>query len=279
MPDKRLLVGRRSIFTNATTIDRKNVIQVLKDALDIHAQNQSDIDYLFRYWKGEQPIRNRTKTIRPEINNKIVVNRANEIVAFKVGYVFGEPIQYVSRKEETTKGVSALNDIMFSTDKEAIDKELAEWFSICGIAYRMVLPNKKITKDNPSPICVYVLDPRFSFVVHSFALGEPVVMGVKFVTLDKDKILYSVYTENRYYEILEGKIIKEEAHSLGFIPIIEYYTSKAKIGEFEKVIDMLDAINLTISDRVNGIEQFVQSLTTITTILGLVIGAIIGIFL
>lgn len=259
MSNARKMLGRRTIYTDAAKIDKTNVVQILKDSLPTHSLNQSDIDFLFQYWKGDQPIRNREKKIRPEVNNKIVVNRANEIVAFKVGYVFGEPIQYVSRKQDSTDNVAQLNDIMFSNDKEALDKELAEWFSIAGIAYRMVLPNKQDGKLS-SPISIYTLDPRYCFVIHSNALGEPPIMAVKFVTLQDERVLYSVYTARQYYEILEDKIIKQKAHSLGYIPIIEYYTSNAKLGEFEKVIDMLDAINLTVSDRVNGVEQFVQSL-------------------
>ena len=63
----------------------------------IHQQNSWDIDYLYNYYLGDQPILNRQKDIRPEINNKIVENHAMEIVDFKKGYVFGEPIQYVRR--------------------------------------------------------------------------------------------------------------------------------------------------------------------------------------
>lgn len=260
MSNSKMFTGRKTIYTDVKTIDRNNLLDVLRKALLAHEVNALEIDYLYRYWKGEQPIHQREKKIRPEINNTIVVNRANEIVAFKVGYVFGEPIQYVSRKGENSEGIGRINDIMSEIDKEAIDKEIAEWFSICGISYRMVLPNKKVSEDNPSPLSVYVLDPRSTFVVHSYSLGEPIVMGVKIVKTANQQVLYCVYTENKYYEVSDGVIIKEEPHSLGFVPIVEYYTSKAKLGEFEKVLDMLNAVNLTMSDRVNGIEQFVSSL-------------------
>lgn len=93
----RRLFGRRVIYTEATEINEGNIIDVLQKALFTHLQNQSEIDYLYRYYRGDQPILGRKKEVRPEINNMIVENRANEIVSFKTGYLVGEPIQYVSR--------------------------------------------------------------------------------------------------------------------------------------------------------------------------------------
>ena len=82
MSETRLMNGRRIIKTSVTEITENNVIEVLNKALAVHDLNRSDIDYLWKYYKGEQPIRHRVKDVRPEICNKIVENRANEIVSF-----------------------------------------------------------------------------------------------------------------------------------------------------------------------------------------------------
>ena len=39
-----------------------------------------EMDYLYWYRRGDQPVLSRTKTVRPEINNKVVENHASEIV-------------------------------------------------------------------------------------------------------------------------------------------------------------------------------------------------------
>ena len=107
----RFMSGRRVIKTSVKEITTDNVVEVLFKALGTHELNRSEIDYLWNYYKGEQPIRHRVKDVRPEICNKIVENRANEIVSFKVGYLCGEPIQYVSRNggEEIVKQINVLN--------------------------------------------------------------------------------------------------------------------------------------------------------------------------
>lgn len=86
-----------------------------------HLQNQADIDYLYRYYRGDQPILYREKEVRPEINNMVVENRANEIVSFKTGYLVGEPVQYVSRGGDSAIAteVLRLNDYMLSEDKQS----------------------------------------------------------------------------------------------------------------------------------------------------------------
>lgn len=91
------MFGRKVIYSDATEVNEGNIANILQKAMVVHAANRADMEYLYRYYKGDQPILARVKDVRPEINNKIVENRANEIVSFKVGYLMGEPVQYVSR--------------------------------------------------------------------------------------------------------------------------------------------------------------------------------------
>ena len=65
----KLLCGRRVIYTDVEEITDGNVVSVLQKALAIHLQNRAEIDYLYRYYKGDQPILYRRKEVRPEINN------------------------------------------------------------------------------------------------------------------------------------------------------------------------------------------------------------------
>lgn len=254
--------GRRKIFTDVDQITKENVADVLCKALATHWANKGEIDYLYRYYKGEQPILQREKDVRPEICNKIVENRANEIVSFKVGYLMGEPIQYVSRgdDETLTERINQLNAYMSAEDKASKDKELADWSHICGTSYRMVLPDSDAGVDpDEAPFEIYTLDPRYAFVVYHNSLGEPPVMAVKFIERE-DGVIYSVYTKDHYYEIKDNdEIVKDKAQVFG-LPIIEYPANTARLGAFEVVLPLLDAINNVDSNRLDGVEQFIQAL-------------------
>ncbi len=257
--------GRRVITTSVDVITSTNVIGILEKALSTHKQNAIEIEYLYNYYKGQQPILNRIKQFRPEINNKIVENHALEIVDFKKGHIFGEPVQYVVRgeKDGLSDKLSALNEFMFVEDKSAEDKELAEWFFIAGSAYRLVLPNRYfLGQEDESPFKLATLDPRYTFVVYNNKFTKQPMFGCTYTMNEDGENVYSVYTRHEYFQIIESdkfKISHKETHVLNDTPIIEYYANSTRLGAFETVLPLLDGINLLTSNRMDGVEQFVQS--------------------
>ena len=258
--DTRVLYGRRNIITDATEITSANVVEELEKAMNTHTLNRDEIEYLWKYYRGEQPILRRKKDVRPEICNKIVENRANEIVSFKVGYLCGEPIQYIGRNgnDVVSEGISQLNEMMFSLGKSTQDKEVVEWQMICGTAYRLVLPDN-LPDEDEAPFEMFTLDPRDSFIVRSNEVGNKPLMGVKYCTDEYGQNTYSVYSNTWFWKIKDGKIIHEEAHPLGMIPIFEYPANNSRQGAFEIVLPLLDELNNIASNRMDGIEQFIQS--------------------
>jgi SPP1 family phage portal protein len=285
--------GRRKILSDEVVITEHNVIQVLTDALLTHSQNSVECDYLYRYRRGKQPILERVKEVRPEICNKMVENHADEIITFKTGYLCGEPLQYISRgsTDDVSRDINALNDMMLLCGKSALDKELAEWMYTCGTGYRIVLANsdpvnnevvpalksgQKANLVDEAPFETYVLDPRYTFVVYHSGLGEKPLMAVKYVVRQDKSVVYSVYTYGRYFEITETEtendinvrkekeklynITVDRSTALKAIPIIEYPLNGARLGAFEIVLPILDAINTVQSNRIDGVEQFIQSL-------------------
>lgn len=270
------LHGRTKILVDDTVVTDTNVMQVLAKALRIHPKNRAEIEYLYNYRKGIQPILFRTNNIRPELTKRIVENRASQIVNFATGYICGssQAIQYIAsckdgRTEQLAKEVSTLNEFMMDTDGFVLDKELFDWIFTCGVGYKMVLPDEYAYNKEDTPFKNYILDPRNTFVVYSNALGEPAIMGVNFVIREDGTYVYSCYTKEACYTIeqfqIKGKknyqfaLTDIEPHILDEIPIIEYIDNHERMGRFEAVITMLDAINNIESDRAEAIEQFVQA--------------------
>jgi SPP1 family phage portal protein len=254
------MYGRRMITTDAVEITDGNILDELNKAFDTHALNRGEIEYLWNYFRGKQPILQRTKTVRPEICNKIVENRANEIVSFKVGYLCGEPIQYVGRNgdEKVSQAITELNEMMFSENKATQDKEVVEWQMIGGTAYRLVLPDSPGEEDD-APFEMNTLDPRDTFVVYSSEVGNKPMFAVKYRVDSEGTRICSIYSNNWYWRIEGDKIVESRAHALGMIPIFEYPANNARLGAFEIVLPMLDAINNVASNRMDGVEQFIQS--------------------
>ena len=254
------MYGRRVITTDAAEITDANIIEELNKAFDTHNLNRGEIEYLWNYYRGKQPILRRVKTVRPEICNKIVENRANEIVSFKVGYLCGEPIQYVGRNgdESVSRAIAELNEMMFSENKATQDKEVVEWQMICGLGYRLVLPDKRGEEDD-APFEMFTLDPRDTFVVKSSEVGNKPKFAVKYRVDSFGNRICSIYSDRWYWRIVGDKIVESKAHALGMIPIFEYPANNARLGAFEIVLPMLDAINNVASNRMDGVEQFIQA--------------------
>ena len=263
--------GREPIYTDETAVTAENLLDVLQKAFKVHTLNRSDIDYLYNYYKGKQPILERTKEFRKDICNVVVENHANEIVSFKTGYLMSNAIQYVSRDSDVRNvdAVDALNKYMQAASKASCDRVLAEWFAICGVAYRIVLKRDDAEGGDVNPIMAYNLDPRNTFVVYSSGIGHEPMLGVSYIQHGDGSLILSCYTKTEYFKVSYpatvglngvGAIQERTEHILGDIPIIEYLQNPARLGAFETVLTQLDALNIISSNRLDGVEQFIQSI-------------------
>ncbi len=250
--------GRQVIYTRQKRINRSNIVQELNNELAIHRQNALEIDYLDRYYRGDQPILYRRKVNRPEINNKVVVNLAYELVERKVADICAEPIQYVLRGTDDVKSseITNLNMIMDSESKQECDIDICRWRSICGTGYRFVGKNE--TKDellDESDLELRSEDPRYTFVVY-YPNGKP-AFSCQMSEDENGHTIYFCYTDSEWFEIKNGEIISNGINGNGAIPVVEYPNNSRRLSDIEISISITDAINVLNSDRINGIEQFV----------------------
>lgn len=281
------LFGRKQIFCDKSVIDKSNILEVLGEAFAIHEQNRAEMLYLFEYVKGRQPILDREKQIRPEINEKIVDNMASEILEFKLGYEFGSPISYVQRARKDIKSrnalfsffkklftsdeskkedlrVSAINEMMVEECKAAKDLMLAKDVKTCGVGYRLILPKK--IKTGVSVFDLLVLNPMNTFVVYSNDAYREPILGVSYFPHRDGSVTFGCYTKTSYFKIEMGITkgfedrFEEKTNTVGMVPIIEYINDYDRMGCFERVIPLMDALNTIDSDRVNDIAQHVQNI-------------------
>lgn len=252
--------GRKIIYTRKSKITRNNIIEELEKALVIHRQNAIEIEYLDRYYRGDQPILYRKKVNRPEVNNKITVNLAYELVERKTADICAEPIQYVLRGTDDKKSeeITKLNITMDSESKQECDIDICRWRSICGTAYRFI-GNDEEDDDllDESDFYLSSENPTYTFVVY-YSNGRPAFSCQ--IREDEDGAeFYFIYTKGEWFKIQSGKIIKSGANGNGAIPVVEYPNNSRRLSDIEITLPITDAINTLQSDRINGIEQFVSA--------------------
>lgn len=252
--------GRTIIYTNQNRIDENNIVQELENALVYHTQNATEIEYLDRYYRGDQPILYRQKVNRPEVNNKVLVNLAYELVERKVAGICAEPIQYVLRgtDEKKSQEITELNAIVDSEDKQDVDIDICRWRSICGTAYRFIGNDEGggMLLDE-SDFSLSAEDPRKTFVVY-YPNGKP-AFSCQIREDNEGEKIYYCFTNGQYFVIQSGAIAKTGMNGNGAIPVVEYPNNSRRISDIELTIGITDSLNILSSDRVNGIEQFICS--------------------
>ena len=270
--------GRRKITTDITSdmLKESEVLlkQVINTAMITHTQNRREIEYLLEYSKGDQPILRKTKAIRPEINNIMVINHADMITRNIVGYFLGTPIQYTQAngEDKVKKQIDMLNRFVAYEGKHSTDGEIGQYQSRCGTAYRIIYTDG-IFKDEV-PFEDKALTPHNTFVVYENSIAEIPVMGVHYFDIydekgDRKGVKYQVYTDYGEYVITsagsEG-LLDEQAevsfkqYLVGGVPIIEYPNNIWRMGDWEIALSLMDAINELQSGRLDDIDQVVQSL-------------------
>ena len=254
------MTGRRKIKTTAKEVTAGNVVEVLQASLAPHSQNAAEISYLYNVYRGQQDVLQKTKMVRENINNKVTVNRANEIVTFKSAYLLNEPIQYISNggDEAVSQNVNRLNEYMRSEDKESKDKEIVDWMHICGVGVRLVLDDKEMDIEDGAPFCVYTLDPRRAYVIYRDGIGELPLAGVILQRDENQETYADVYTKNEHFVIKGDKVVDSFKSQYGGIPLVEYVNNDARLGAFEIVLPILNGINTLESNAIDSVEDFVN---------------------
>lgn len=255
--------GRKIAYADVEKITEDNIVKVVGDCIGVFNWNKPIFKYLWDYKNGDQPIRYRSKVIRDDVNNPIVENHAWEIVRFKNGQTNGEPIQCVSTKKETStnEAIDRFNEYCRASGKHAKDISSGEWTSATGTGFKAA---QRTSKGSEIPFRIAVPTPINTFIIYSRYTEEP-LLAVQELKDENGEWYKLCYSETHEFRIKNGELmtldngLKSKLHVFGGIPIVEYPNNQDRVSDIELVIDILDAINNMQSNRMDSIEQFVQS--------------------
>jgi SPP1 family phage portal protein len=270
-------LGRQALYTSRTDeqINADTIPDIINGVMDRHLKNRNETIYLQKYMRGDHPILRRIRKFNKDINNKLVVNNAFSIVRNSVGYFLGEPIQFTARKKEIEENVQKLNDYMDSENKSLEDMSIGNDAAICGRGFRLVAVDD-VEYEDDAPFEIPTLAPENTEVIYSTRAGHRPMLAFTHAPILDDSgneraTEWTVYDgEFRYIYVvpgalgthLERKHLSSEpvAHFLPGVPIVEYLNNEWRIGDFEIVLSLLDAIDKLHSDRMNSVEQLVNSI-------------------
>lgn len=279
-------IGRAVIYTDEREITSENIIRVLQATFPIHLSNANRINELIEFEAGRQP-QLRAKVTRTEIDSKCIDNVANEISEFKTSYVWGNPITLVQRgKKDSGKskneneGIARLNEAYSSEFLGKKQQELGYYVENTGVGYTFVDVNSR-WREGKSYFTYNVLDPRYTYIVRSSALGHKDMLDVSYSQDTQGHYHFTAFTDETRFEVnalhrdkpKDDENLSEYAKNydwsennfsgqknpLGIMPITEWTRSADRMGCFERQIPEMLELNQLWSDVSNQVGQTVNS--------------------
>ena len=193
-----------------------------------------------------------------------VTNFARYISKTNVGYLLGNPVQYLV---SDGYNIDAITDSYRKQTIGKLDVELATDASVFGHAF------ERIYTDENSDSWSTRVDPRNVILVYDDTVKHEKMFAVVYVPSydEKGEVIRgqfeaTILTPTMVMErtLKNGELIgdgkDDTAHSFGEVPIIEYMNSSDRIGDFEPVISLIDAYNILQSDRVIDRERLVDAI-------------------
>ena len=222
------------------------------------------LEKLYEYYLGETEITRRVMADPNKPNNKIVNPFSSLITDTIVGYFAGKPVNYQSEDKEL---MIKLQDVFDKNHEHTHNKKLTQKLTVMGLAYELLYLNEE------AEIGVSTSDPRETFLIYDTTIEENVLAGVRFIdvpdylTDSHTKIIY-VYTDEYSFKYQQDgdtlEVLEQEPHTFKGVPIIQYRNNDDLLGSFERVMSLIDAYDLAVSDTENNLEYFADAYLAIT---------------
>ncbi|MGL4801485.1 MAG: phage portal protein [Cetobacterium sp.] len=246
---------RKIKLDKETVITKELIEKLIKD----HSSERNRILKMKKYYNNQNDILNREYADTNKPMNKLSHNFAGLITDNYVGYMVGEPVSYKSDNESL---LVTLNENFIYNDEIDNNTTLAQEQSICGYAYELLYNDEEGTARFK---CV---DTEEMIVVYDNTLEEKELFAIRYVRDSENKGTAYIYSK----EVVEayaldkeslGELIDSYPNLFDDVPICSYENNRQRLGDFEKVITLIDAYDKTNSDTANDFEYFTNALLVV----------------
>lgn len=269
-----------------------DVIAALQFVFPKHRFNAQQSKEMYARYMNDQPILHKKTLCRPEINNIVVENWLWAVVQFKMGFESPDGAIFNSAdKKPNIQAIDVLNKCARLANEHADSQEADMWKYVTGTCFRVCRPESPdITKDNPdvSPYYTATLHPERTGVVYSDSPRKRRVLGFSYSehydsVAKQPTIHVTAYTNSKRYEYVvragdnpfyapiellksaesntsNWTLVKETPLFPSVMPIVEKKLNPNRMGYVALLSSLQDAINKLQSARLDGVENFIESL-------------------
>lgn len=214
-------------------------------------------------YDNKNDIKHRVQEDASKPNNRISHAYASYITDSIVGYFMGKPISYTFGDDTLAE---EFDDIFKYNDESAENVQLATDCSIYGVSCELLYVDSDLMPRFKA------INPTEVIAIYDCSIEENLIGAVRHwkVEVDEEQVDYiEYYTKDKIIKFLhnEDGVIntpEETEHFFGDIPIVIYKNNKDMCSDFEKVIDLIDALDRVVSDTANDFEMFTNALMIIS---------------
>lgn len=196
------------------------------------------------------------KRIDNKVNNTLNNSFDAEIVDTKIGYMFGHPISYEIDKERQTNEsfLNEIKDFGIINNIDDKDAEFGKKAAICGYSARLAYVDKKAN------VRIMNINPWEAVFLGDSDYTEP-EYALRYFHTDDYTVQAEFYDAEKYYtfESKNGGTFEprgESIHTFDYCPMFGLPNNEELISDSEKVLNLIDAYDRTLSDANNEIEQY-----------------------
>lgn len=236
-------------YTQSVDLSGEDIADIIKNT------DKTNYVILQEYYEGKHAILTRPNASPTAPNNKLVNNFPGYITGVNVGYFMGKPVSY-SAGREASGLLEDLKDIFVQNDEQAENARIAKIASIKGKAYEL------LWLDEDGQVKFYAVEPENMILVYDNKITPVPLYAIRYRV--KDKTTYAeLYTKDMIYQF-EGeddKLVQvgEANHPFMEVPVIEYLNNDEGMGDFERVLTLIDAYDRVQSDSSNDFEYFADA--------------------
>ena len=211
----------------------------------------------FDYYKGIHRILDRNKK---EPNNKLVINLAKYISVMATNYLVGNAVEYQYDEDQGKQTYDKLQELFTRNNISDIDIADAKQSSIGGRAYEITYMSND---ENPIPKTA-TLDfyNEYVDIVVDDTVEHNCLYGIRMFQLSNshwqlelfDNQNISIYELDASFNVLGLKNVVE--HYFDRVPITMILNNDEEQGDFEQVLDAIDAYEKIYAEQLNDIDNF-----------------------
>jgi len=270
-----------TVIRNLLAISQNITSDIIKDLISDHATRHAKMYNLYERYKATTagvPVFSRTFDDKNKVNNKLNNDFFGDIIDTKIGYFAGKPISYGLDRNMYMPDGKTLNEQLYlkhtkqisnfniRCNIEDLDSETAKKAAICGYGSRLLYIDKNAMEK------VIDIDPWETIFINDGSISEAqyalryytisviqnnnTVQRTRVEWYDSQNVTFYIMNDKGEYELDDMEPVNPKPHLFDDVPLICFPNNEELQGDAEKVLNLIDGYDNTLSDINSELEQF-----------------------